>query len=91
MQFTSNVFVFKVCNDILLQSGYWHTAMFNCIGSTSISISSDSLLDESLNQGPSALLLRSQYEFRSGIDILQFSFSWLSLAGSLALDKIMHN
>ena len=40
----------------------------------SMSISGDSLSDETLNRGPLALLLMRQYEFPSGIDIVQFSF-----------------
>ena len=36
-------------------------------------ISADSLSDETLNQGPLALLLRRQYEFTPEIDIAQFS------------------
>ena len=39
-----------------------------------MSISADSPLDETLNRGPLALLLRRQYEFPFGIDIVQFSF-----------------
>ena len=40
----------------------------------SMSISADSPWDETLNQGPLALLLRRQYEFPFGISIVQFSF-----------------
>ena len=39
-----------------------------------MSISADSPLDETLNRGPLALLLRRQYEFPFGINIVQFSF-----------------
>ena len=39
-----------------------------------MSISVDSPLDETLNPGPLALLLRQQYEFSFGINIVQFSF-----------------
>ena len=39
-----------------------------------VSISVDSPLDETLNRGPLALLLRRQYEFPFGINIVQFSF-----------------
>ena len=39
-----------------------------------ISISADSPSDETLNRGPLALLLRQQYEFPFGINIVQFSF-----------------
>ena len=39
-----------------------------------MSISADSPSDETLNRGPLALLLRRQYEFPYGIDIVQFSF-----------------
>ena len=38
----------------------------------SMSISVDSHSDETLNQSPLALLLRQQYEFPFGIDIVQF-------------------
>ena len=38
-----------------------------------MSISADSPLDETLNRGPLALLLRRQYEFPFGINIVQFS------------------
>ena len=38
-----------------------------------MSISADSPSDETLNQGPLALLLRRQYEFPFGINIVQFS------------------
>ena len=42
----------------------------------SMSISIDFCLDETLNQGPLALLLQRQYEFPfSAIFIFQFSFS----------------
>ena len=37
-----------------------------------MSISADSPLDETLNRGPLALLLRRQYEFPFGIYIVQF-------------------
>ena len=40
----------------------------------SMSISSDSPSDETLNGVPLALLLRWQYEFPFGINIVQFSF-----------------
>ena len=40
--------------------------MGDCI---SMSISVDSLLDETLNQGPLALLLKQQYKFPSGLNI----------------------
>ena len=39
-------------------------------------ISADSPLDDTLNRGPLALLLRQQYEFPLGINIVQFSFSF---------------
>ena len=38
-----------------------------------MSISADSPSDETLNQGPLALLLQRQYEFAFGINIVQFS------------------
>ena len=38
-----------------------------------MSISADSPSDETLNQGPLALLLLRQYEFPFGINIVQFS------------------
>ena len=38
-----------------------------------MSISADSPSDETLNRGPLALLLRQQYEFPFGINIVQFS------------------
>ena len=41
-----------------------------------MSISADCPSDETLNRGPMALLLRRQYEFPLGIDIVQFSFSF---------------
>ena len=47
------------------------TLMGDCI---SMSISADSPSDETLNRGPLALLLRRQYEFPFGINIVQFSF-----------------
>ena len=40
------------------------------------SISVDSPSDDALNQGPLALLLRRQYEFPFGINIVQFSILW---------------
>ena len=46
-----------------------------------MSISADSPSDETLNRGLLALLLRRQYEFPSGINIVQFSFSF-SLSSS---------
>ena len=39
-----------------------------------MSVSADSPSDETLNRGPLALLLRRQYEFPFGINIVQFSF-----------------
>ena len=42
---------------------------------SSMSISADSSSDETLNRGPKALLLRRQYEFSFGINIVQFSIS----------------
>ena len=54
---------------------------------TSISISVDSPSDETLNRGPLALLLRQQYEFPLGINIVQFSF--FSLAAITVL-KLTH-
>ena len=45
-----------------------------------MSISADSPSDETLNRGPLALLLRRQYEFPFGINIVQFSiFNFQSL------------
>ena len=41
-------------------------------------ISADSPLDKTLNRGPLALLLRRQYEFPFGINIVQFSFSFIA-------------
>ena len=38
-----------------------------------MSISADSTSDETLNRGPLALLLHRQYEFPSGINLVQFS------------------
>ena len=40
-----------------------------------MSISADSPSDETLNRGPLALLLRQQYEFPFGINIVQFSIN----------------
>ena len=40
-----------------------------------MSISDDSHSDKTLNRGPLALLLRRQYEFPFGINIVQFFFS----------------
>ena len=73
----------------LCGSGYWHTAYYagvkqlqhrpwfcTWVGDRSgMSISADSPSDETLNRGPLALLLRRQYEFPFGINIVQFSFS----------------
>ena len=39
-----------------------------------MSISADTPLDETLNRSPLALLLRRQYEFPFGINLVQFSF-----------------
>ena len=39
----------------------------------SMSMSADSLSDETLNQGPLALLIRRQYEFSFWINRMQFS------------------
>ena len=44
-----------------------------------MTISADSPLDETLNQGPLALLLRRQYEFLFGINIVQFSIFQFSI------------
>ena len=43
-----------------------------------MSISADSPSDETLNRGPLALLLRRQYEFPFGINIVQFSIFFQS-------------
>ena len=48
-----------------------------------MSISADSPSDETLNRGPLALLLRRQYEFPSGINIVQFSNFFLIFLYSL--------
>ena len=45
----------------------------------SMPISADSPSDETLNQGPLALLLRRQYEFPFGINIVQFSIYFFFL------------
>ena len=45
-----------------------------------MSISADSPSDETLNRGPLALLLRRQYEFPFGINIVQFSISIFNFA-----------
>ena len=42
-----------------------------------MSISADSPLDETLNRGPLALLLRRQYELPFGINTVQFSFFFI--------------
>ena len=44
---------------------------------SSMLISADNPSDETLNQGPLALLLRQQYEFPYGINIVQYSFLFL--------------
>ena len=46
-----------------------------------MAISGDSLPDETLNRGPLALLLRRQYRFPSGINIVQFLIFHTSGAG----------
>ena len=77
----------NVCENI---SGYWHTVTVNCLGRrvkqcwpwlvlewVTVLVSVDSLLDETLNRSPLALLYRRHYEFPSGINIVQFlSISW---------------
>ena len=55
--------------------------MGDCIG---MSITADSPSDETLNRGPLVLLLRRQYEFPFGIDIVQFSFFHFSPGAALA-------
>ena len=45
----------------------------------SMSISADSPSDETLNRGPLALLLRRQYEFLLGINIVKFSIFFISV------------
>ena len=47
-----------------------------------MSISADSPSDETLNRGPLALLLRRQYEFPFGINIVQFPF-FIILEGAM--------
>ena len=72
-----------------MTSGCWHTATVNRLvrwghetsapgcswmgDRISMSISADSPLDETLKQGPLAMLLRQQYEFPFGINIVHFS------------------
>ena len=48
-------------------------------GDSGTSISADSPSDETLNRGPLALLLRQQYEFTFGINIVQFSLFQFSI------------
>ena len=48
----------------------------------SIPISADSPSDETFNRGPLVLLLRRQYEFPFGINIVQFSFFFSNLLES---------
>ena len=43
------------------------------LGLSNIGLFADSALDETLNRGPLALLMRQQYEFPFGINIVQFS------------------
>ena len=83
---------------MVIVSGYWNTANINCVvqvGYTSASVSTwmgdrismsssiDSPLDETLNQGPLALLLWIQYEFPFGINNVQFSISFYSFSCTL--------
>ena len=55
-----------------------------------MSISDDSPSDETLNRGPLALLLRRQYEFPFGINIVQFSFFFSSLYLGLTFEVFVH-
>ena len=77
---------------VAIGSGYWHTITANrlvrwgkatsalvCtwVGDRSgMSISADSPSNETLNRGPLELLLRRQYEFPFGINIVQFSITF---------------
>ena len=54
-----------------------------------MSISADSPSDETLNRGPFALLLRRQYEFPFGIDIVQFSFFFSFFPLSFAINRLL--
>ena len=58
-----------------------------------MSISADSPSDETLNQGPLALLLRRQYEFPFGINIVQFSIfqfkTWSGNGGGLIPESLL--
>ena len=51
-----------------------------------VSISADSPSDETLNRGPLALLLRRQYEFPFGINIVQFSIFFSDCPSKMILD-----
>ena len=62
--------------------------MGDCCG---MSISADSPLDETLNRGPLALLLRDQYEFPFGINIVQFSFFFLQYQSMILYLMILNN
>ena len=56
-----------------------------------MSISADSP-SETLNRGPLALLLRRQYEFPFGINIVQFSFSFSSNQSlNVKLQQVKHH
>ena len=46
-----------------------------------MSISVDSPSDETLNRGPMALLLRRQYEYPFGINIVQYSAIFIFFQG----------
>ena len=70
--------IFRSSYDIYMhldESIWW---FFTWMGDrSSISISADSPLDETLNQGPLALLLQRQYEFPFRINIVKFSFFFI--------------
>ena len=51
----------------------------------SMSLSSDSPSDETLNLGPLELLLRRQYEFPFGINVVQLSFFFSSMKCSFLI------
>ena len=53
-----------------------------------MSISVDSPSDETLNRGPLALLLRRQYEFPFGINIVQFSIFNFQLTTPSVREKV---
>ena len=75
----------SICFSVCLSVYVFHCSYLCCYA---MACSAVVPMDETLNRGPLALLLRRQFEFPSGINIVQFSFSFFFAAMGPILKKI---